>query len=162
MTIRALVAVAVFSLCQFAQAQTCPTVNDIKTKTLVGWKAYDSDDNQLLSEARTTKFKKGVEEFALAEWLQKDSKHGSVHCYYRDKSGSDLEAYFSNDNLIPLKQHSYWYSVTGFMHCAAGMEQCQFKQVNSTSQLAKTNNGKHVTLNTKAVTTTTVTNKTTS
>lgn len=145
MKMTSILAVTLFVCCQFAYAQTCPTVHDIKTKTLTGWKAYDSDDNQALAADREAQFKKGVEEFALAEWRPTaDNKHGAVHCYYRDKTGSDLEAYLSNDNLIPLKEHSYWYSVTGFMHCAAGMEQCQFKQSAQPAQFAKTETVKKV------------------
>lgn len=143
MNMKIILAASLFILCQFAYAQTCPTAEDVKSKPLADWKAYDSDDNQPLSKDRETRFKQGVEQFALAEWQQKDGKGGAIHCYYRDKSGSDLEAYLSNNNVIPLKEHSFWYNVTGFKHCAAGMEQCQFKSANDSTQLAKTETTKN-------------------
>ncbi len=142
MNMKPILAVTLFALCQFAYAQTCPTVEDVKSKPLTEWKAYDSDDNQPLSKSREQQFRQTAEQFALAEWQQHDGKGGSIHCYYRDKTGSDLEAYLANDNVIPLKQHSFWYNVTGSKHCAASMEQCQFKHASPPPQLAKTNVGK--------------------
>jgi len=122
---------------QAALAETCPSVNDIKQNQLNGWKAYDSDDGKPLPLARETQFKKMVEEFALAEW---ENKSGSIHCYYRDNTGSNLEAYLAKDNFNPkVDPHSFWYKVSGFMHCAAGMERCEFEKYNilQKQQLAK-------------------------
>ena len=49
------------------------------------------------------------------------------------------EAYLAKDNFIPkLTAKSFWYQVSGYMHCAAGMDKCEFK-MNSLAkhQLAK-------------------------
>lgn len=116
---------------QFTYAQTCPTVESIKAGKLAGWKAYDSEDKQLLSQQREATFLKNAEVFALAEWQQGKNGLGTVHCYYRDRTGSDLEAYLSTDNQMPMAQNSYWYHVTGSMHCAAGMNKCKFKHQNA-------------------------------
>lgn len=109
-------------------ADRCPSVNDIKHNALNGWKPYDSDDGKPLSIARETRFKKMVEEFALAEWATDHKLPGTIHCYYRDKTGSNLEAYLAKENFNPkMNLHNFWYKVSGFMHCAAGMEKCEFE-----------------------------------
>lgn len=109
-------------------AETCPTVSDIKNNAIHGWKAYDSDDGTPLSAARETDFKKTIEHFALAEWSTTEGKHSAIHCYYRDSSGSSLEAYLAKDNFTPkIAANNFWYKVSGFMHCAAGMDKCQFE-----------------------------------
>lgn len=117
--------------CEISVAETCPTVSDIKKNSHPGWKAYDSDDGLPLSAARETQFKKIVEQFALAEWSPSKKQPGSIHCYYRDSTGSSLEAYLAKDHFKPkLDKKSFWYTVSGFMHCAAGMEKCQFIKTN--------------------------------
>ena len=114
-------------LCEASIADRCPSVSDIKNNSLQGWTAYDSDDGTRLSAARETQFKKIVEQFALAEWTNSKKQLGSIHCYYRDKTGSSLEAYLAKDNFHPkLDTKSFWYEVSGLMHCAAGMERCEF------------------------------------
>jgi hypothetical protein len=124
----AIVAVGcIMLLNQTSFADRCPSVDDIKNNHLNGWKAYDSDDGMLLSAARETQFKKIVEQFTLAEWKGTKKQPGSIHCYYSDKTGSSLEAYLAKDNFHPkLDPKSFWYQVSGFMHCAAGMERCEF------------------------------------
>jgi hypothetical protein len=109
-----------------AYADTCPSVKDIQSKVLSGWKAYDSDDGTPLSSLREKEYKKTIEEFALAEWSDQQNRKGTMHCYYRDKTGSSLEAYLAQDYFVPQKHKNYWYKVSGFMHCAAGMEKCKF------------------------------------
>lgn len=127
---RSLIALSCMVLCQLSFAETCPSVADIKKNSLTGWKAYDSDDGKPLSTSREAEFKKILEQFALAEWSKsKTDKHGSIHCYYRDNTGSSLEAYFAKDNFIPkLDPKTFWYQVSGSMHCAAGKEKCEFEQ----------------------------------
>lgn len=134
-----IIASSLVILCHTAFAETCPTVKDIKNNALIGWKAYDSDDGTPLSSAREASFKKDIEEFTLAEWANDKNKNNTVHCYYRDKSGSHLEAYFAKDNFKPkVAANSFWYKVSGFMHCAAEMEKCQFESHALTNtQLAK-------------------------
>jgi hypothetical protein len=125
---RFLVMISFALLSQACLAERCPSVSDIKNNTINGWKAYDSDDGTPLSAARESQFKKIVEQFALAEWINVKNQPGSIHCYYRDSTGSSLEAYLSKDNFIPKKNpKSFWYEVSGFMHCAAGMDKCEFE-----------------------------------
>lgn len=118
-------ALVVGIICQTVQAETCPRVADIKHKLAKEWKAYDSDDGTPLSAKRELAFVKNIEQFILAEWSG-SSKKGAIHCYYRDKTGSNLEAYLSKENFIPENHNNYWYNVSGLRQCAAGMEKCMF------------------------------------
>lgn len=104
-------------------AATCPTVAAIKQQKATGWLAYDSDDGSLLPEKRSRQIRRGISEFALAEWNEKSN---SIHCYYRDRNGSDLDAYFAKSHLMPAKTNRYWYTVSGLMQCAAGEQACEF------------------------------------
>jgi len=124
-----MIAAALIMLCQSGFALTCPSVANIKKNTLSGWKAYDSDDASPLSQKREAQFKQNAKEFALAEWTWTgtDKTTGTIHCYYRDNTGSDLEAYLSKGNFSPENSRDYWYDVSGSMHCAAGMEKCEFR-----------------------------------
>lgn len=114
-------------------ATSCPSVAEIKKSQLQGWQAYDSDDGIRLSAAREKAFKKNIQEFALAEWVSGGKQHGTIHCYYRDQTGSALEAYLAKQNFIPTDTKHYWYKVSGFMQCAAGQKNCLFE---SKTQLA--------------------------
>jgi hypothetical protein len=134
---KCLMAIMLTFLCQLTFANTCPSIKDIKNDTLAGWKAYDSDEGTPLSSARVSAFKKNVQQFALAEWVNGGSKHGAIHCYYRDNNGSDLEAYLSKDHFTPRNEKNYWYEVSGFMQCAAGKERCEFEGRMMQQQLAK-------------------------
>lgn len=111
-----------------AFADGCPTVGMIKHDMLNKWQAYDTDDNKPLSEKRMALFKRNVDQFTLAEWQSKDAIHSAMHCYYRDKNGSQLEAYLTKDNLMPINNKQLWYQVSGSMHCAAGMDKCMFQR----------------------------------
>lgn len=124
---------------QLSYADTCPSVSDIKNDTLVGWKAYDSDEGTPLSASRTTAFRNSVAAFVLAEWVDNKQKAASMHCYYRDNTGSSLEAYLAKDNFLPNQTNKFWYKVSGYWHCAAGMDKCIFEQKKSlsTTRLAK-------------------------
>ena len=114
-------------LCQISAAENCPSISDVKNGALTGWKVYDSEDNTPLSPTRTTNFKKHAEQFALAEWANGNGKKSnSIHCYYRDHTGSDLEAYLAKKNFIPNNTKNYWYEVSGALHCAAGTTECEF------------------------------------
>jgi len=128
--LKELIAVSCLALvCQAGFSATCPSVKDIKNNALAGWKAYDSEDGMPLSAARETAFKKNIEEFTLAEWANDKNKNSTIHCYYRDKEGSHLEAYLAKDNFAPkVAANSFWYKVSGYMHCAADMAKCQFEK----------------------------------
>lgn len=104
-------------------AATCPTVAAIKQQKAQGWLAYDSDDGSLLPAKRSEHIRHGIREFALAEWNEKSN---TIHCYYRDRNGSDLDAYFAKSHLMPAKANPYWYTVSGLMQCAAGEKACEF------------------------------------
>lgn len=108
-------------------AETCPSVVDIKKHGLVGWTVYDSIDGAVLNTHRHNDFVKHVDQFALAEWTNDHHKQ-HIHCYYRDTSGSDLEAYLSKDNFKPSHINHYWYTVSGALQCAAGYSNCDFEQ----------------------------------
>lgn len=113
---------------QAALANTCPTVKDIKQNHITGWVAYDSDDGKPFPADRMKQLVESIEQFALAEFKEKGPNGTSaVHCYYRDKHGSDLEAYYSKDNIKPENKSNVWYQVTGSLHCAAGMDKCAFR-----------------------------------
>lgn len=117
------------ALCQpFAFAENCPSVADIKNHTLSpGWKAYDIDDGTPLPPSRVAQLASHVDQFALAEWSTAKRSTNAIHCYYRDAHGSNLEAYFSKDNFKPDNTKNAWYQVSGYMHCAAGMDKCAFQ-----------------------------------
>jgi hypothetical protein len=126
---RLILCATLITVCQLGFALTCPSISSIKNNLLTGWKAYDSDDGTLLSKKRESQFKQNAQEFALAEWkwTGTDKTTGTIHCYYRDTNGSDLEAYLSKGNYSPENSRDYWYDVSGSMHCAAGMEKCEFR-----------------------------------
>lgn len=134
---RILLALSMLFLCQLSFANTCPSVHDIQTNAIKGWKILDTDDGTPLSAQRNAEFKKSVEQFALVEWSNDGQKRGLIHCFYRDKNGSDLEAYLENENLTPMASNNFWYSVSGSMHCAAGPDKCQFQNKPVEAQFAK-------------------------
>lgn len=121
-----------FFIAQVCYAETCPSVEDIKHQKLAaGWHAYDSEDGKPLPPARMAQLITYIDQFALAEWSSNKRAGGIIHCYYRDKHGSDLEAYFSKEHFKPDNGKNVWYQVSGHMHCAAGMDKCTFN-TNST------------------------------
>jgi hypothetical protein len=124
-----LLLVAMISFSTLCFAESCPDVGTIKQHSLRGWKAYDSDNDKPLPTKRLARFVGAIEQFTLAEWkASKDKLHSVMHCYYRDKNGSQLEAYLTKENLTPTPDREMWYQVSGSMHCAAGMDKCQFQQ----------------------------------
>lgn len=118
-------------------AETCPSIKDIKHLTLGDWKFYDSDDDTPLSAARIKQFREISNEFALAEWPNENNTNNAIHCYYRDKNGANLEAYLANHHFQPNNTKKIWYPVTGYMHCAAGKDECTFERALDRKQLAK-------------------------
>jgi len=120
--------IALTLITTLAFAESCPTVGMIKNNLASQWQAMDSDNNKPLSTKRLAMFKHNIEQFTLAEWQSIDKKHNTMHCYYRDKNGSQLEAYLSKNDLMPLDNKKLWYQVSGSMHCAAGMDKCMFQR----------------------------------
>lgn len=120
---RLLITLVLLSTFQTTLADTCPPIRSVQQGTAQGWLAYDADNGKLLSKKRDLALRKSIEKFALAEW---SAKLNAIHCYYRDKNGSDLDAYFSKSHFQPAKANPYWYSVSGFMQCAAGEKACNF------------------------------------
>ena len=127
---------ALLTFVQIARADTCPTVKEIKSHQATGWKAYDSDNGTPLSVKRAAAFVKAADQFILAEWSRRGKKGTSVHCFYRDINGSDLEAYLTKTNLVP-ENNKTWYQVSGAMQCAAGNDMCKFAGIQNQPQLAK-------------------------
>lgn len=113
-------------LYQASFADNCPSVDAIKKHDITGWKLFDSDEGTPLSANRETNFVSTIKQFALAEWSNQGKNVGTIHCYYRDENGSDLEAYLAKENFTPATAKSYWYQVSGAMHCAAGSDKCLF------------------------------------
>ena len=134
-----IIAISFILFSQLCFAENCPSIQDIKNQTLAeGWKAYDSEEGTLLSKEVVAKLADHIDQFALAEWVNDGHSNGAVHCYYRDKHGSNLEAYLAKDNFKPDNQKNVWYQVSGFMHCAAGADQCVFgNNLPEQQQLAK-------------------------
>ena len=112
-------------------AETCPSVRDIKQLTLHGFKMVDSDTNQPLPPKRMTLFKKKIKAFALAEWVDHLNQEGTIHCYYRDQNGSELETYLAKKYFIPVNANQFWYKVSGSMHCAAPIQACIFQSTHA-------------------------------
>lgn len=107
-------------------ADHCPSIKDIKANKASDWKAFDSDNHKPLSMLRETNLKHSIIHFALAEWSNANQK-SSIHCYYNNANGSDMEAYFAKDSASPIQPSKYWYQVTGLMQCAAGSDKCGFQ-----------------------------------
>lgn len=121
----------VIGLLLFGQAgfaETCPRIQDIKHHQLHAWKLYDSEENILLTGKRRVDFFSKIDHFALAEWAGHDKKNlGAIHCYYKDKNGSTLEAYLTKDHYSVKNDPEYWYPVSGLMECAADPNNCEFE-----------------------------------
>lgn len=126
-------------LCHFTYAEMCPDSQHLKNQLPIGWQLYDSDNGTLLTHAQQARFFHQAAHFALAEWSNNKTKNNGIHCYYNDKTGSHLQAYLANKNFVPhISKASYWYPVTGFMHCAASTDKCEFQPyIQPHSQLAK-------------------------
>lgn len=137
MRIHDLILISIFFLAGVTFADVCPSIKDIRYHQLNGWLAYDSDDNNKVSPERFSDFKKSVKEFALAEWQHPAKKKNSIHCFYRDQYGSNLDMYLKKDNLTPDNSKKYWYEVSGYQNCAAGMERCQFYPALRGNKLAR-------------------------
>src|SRR3990167_9186037 len=113
--------------CRRLFAAQCPTIDEIKHLSFNSeWQAFDSESGEKLSKSRLQDVIKAADKFALAEWRDTKDHTGVIHCYYRDKHGSNLEAYLKNSHFKPNNLNQSWYSVTGYKHCAAGNKQCSF------------------------------------
>ncbi|OGT38912.1 MAG: hypothetical protein A3F12_01880 [Gammaproteobacteria bacterium RIFCSPHIGHO2_12_FULL_38_14] len=110
-------------------ADTCPSIHAIKQHQLHGFTMYDSYTDQPLPATRVSLFQRHVKQFILAEWRKDDNQHHAIRCYYRDQYGSELDTYLSKNNFTPDSGKSYWYTVTGSMHCAASSKECTFQHI---------------------------------
>ncbi len=138
--------IALGSMIKTCCAETCPSVNDIKKNNLHAWRLYDVEDNAPLTIKQISYFKKFAQQFTLAEWRQVDEKHGMIRCYYRDKNGSEARAYLTKNNFTPETSKNTWYSVSGSMHCAAGLNQCLFQQYTSSKTQFANNDRSQLTI----------------
>jgi hypothetical protein len=130
---RKLILLAVSVITSPAFADSCPSAHELQSNHASRWKAYDSDDGQPLSAARTLKLQHSIAHFAMAEWSHSHNKN-TIHCYYNNAHGSAMEAYFAKDSASPVKSSKYWYAVTGMMQCAAGADKCQFQSLPGAQQ----------------------------
>jgi hypothetical protein len=132
----AVLALTLSSLTSLALAETCPSVDAIKHQTWGNqWKMYDTGSNKPVSDAHLAQALKSIDQLSLAEWSETKDHMGTIRCYYRDKHGSSLEAYLANTHYRPDNSQHVWYSVTGHLHCAAGVDQCIF--TNKTTKLVE-------------------------
>jgi len=115
-----------FTLCTASIAAICPSVQTLKSNQAKNWQAFDSDNGKPLSAVRETRLKLAITQFALAEWSSTKDKN-RIHCYYKSQNGSNLEAYFAHHSTTKVSPSRYWYEVTGMLHCAAGVDKCQFQ-----------------------------------
>jgi hypothetical protein len=128
----AVLALSLSSLTSFALAETCPSVDAIKHQAFGSqWKMYDTGSDKAISDERLAQALKSIDQLSLAEWSETKDHTGIVRCYYRDKHGSHLEAYLANTHYRPDNSRHVWYSVTGHLHCAAGVDQCVFTNTNT-------------------------------
>ncbi|OGT36881.1 MAG: hypothetical protein A3F11_08865 [Gammaproteobacteria bacterium RIFCSPHIGHO2_12_FULL_37_14] len=139
---RKLIAIFIFFIIhiQSIYAETCPSISDIKKGKLHTWQLHDSESHQLLSAKHLEQFKKYAQQFTLAEWHKNNNQQNSLRCYYRDWNGSEARAYLAKNNFRPHLAKNSWYSVSGSMHCAAGLKNCTFQHTKPSPQLAR--NGK--------------------
>ncbi len=121
-------------------AEVCPSTQDLQTGKALYWKAFDSDNGKPLNAVREARLKSQIKNFALAEWANSHHK-GSMHCYYKNESGSHLEAYFAKESISSIQPSKYWYEVTGMMQCAAGVDKCAFQALPTIRQLAQNDIG---------------------
>jgi hypothetical protein len=129
MMLKNLIVLLIILLCTNQSfAESCPSIGDIKKQIFHGWQAYDSDKQRLVSIQRLSTFKKQASKFLFAEWVEK-GQNLSGHCYYSDGHGSFLEVFLAKEKVMPLNSRGYWYPVSGYMHCAAGANKCQFNQL---------------------------------
>jgi hypothetical protein len=118
MWLRLLMLINIFFFITHTYADVCPSITDIKRHQLKDWLAYDSDEEIKINPARFRDFQHSVKEFALAEWTNNGKKNSSIHCYYRDQYGSNLDIY---------------------RECAASMEHCRFHSLRPDKKLARKN-----------------------
>lgn len=123
---------SLFLFSQFAFANTCPSIETLKKGDLSDWNFYDTDDNKPLSSKRIAQYKTDAVAFALAEWTSQD-REGTIHCLYHDKAGSDMEAYLAKNHVQLSSVKKFWYDVSGSQQCAAGMHECEFKEIDTSA-----------------------------
>lgn len=126
---RLLLLVILLLISKIVCAEVCPPVTAIQKNQLAGWTLLDSDDNKVLSKQREAVFRKDVQSFAMAEWTSQPNQAGKIRCYYRDKNGSNLDAYITKDHYSLTQASKYWYEVSGAKECAAGADKCGFQSI---------------------------------
>lgn len=112
-----------------AYAEHCPRIEDIKTNHALTWEILDSIDHQPLSRHRLAKFKAALTGFMLAELPL--NQNGKIRCFYKDKAGSDMEAYLEKSHRNLHTKALPWYQVSGAMQCTATLETCKFYKTNA-------------------------------
>jgi len=129
-------------LSSLTYADLCPSVQDLQSGKALHWRAFDSDNGKPLAGKHQARLISQIRQFALAEWSRTEAR-ASIRCYYKNESGSHLEAYFARKNISPIQPSKYWYQVTGMMHCAAGTDKCAFQPLPTRrQQLARNDLGR--------------------
>src|SRR5688572_28330732 len=120
---------AILFIFNFAYAETCPTVAELKSNAFQqhGWQALDTDNGEPLSPEALSEFQQNVKTFSLATWLE-DAPEGAGQCYY---SGDDPEphmgVYIVKQTGAPDKTKGNWHWVDDVMECYAGLLACLYQ-----------------------------------
>lgn len=120
---------AIFLLINNANAETCPTLSELKAGTFRNWQPLDLDNAEPLSPEELNSFKKNVAQFAFAQWMP-DAPEGSGHCfYYGTLPDVDyLGVYLVKYTFEPDKTVGNWYRAsTDTMQCNVSVTNCRFK-----------------------------------
>lgn len=106
-------------------AQTCPSVADIQSEHLNGWRALSIDSASPASESQLQQFKSQVAQFKLAEWM-KDAPEGASHCYYSQTDHKNfLQLYLAKDHLSP-NSAAWVHKTVDNYQCSVNAEACSF------------------------------------
>jgi hypothetical protein len=113
-----------------AQAETCPTLADMKRDMFNGWNVLGLDSGEPVSASTLKRFQHDVAQFALAGWLP-SAPEGSGECYYYGvKPDVDyLGVYLAKHTLPPDQSVGHWHTTSqrDFMECRDSIASCRFK-----------------------------------
>jgi hypothetical protein len=118
---------ALISLPLLAGAETCPSVNSIRSGNLQSWAALNSTSDNYASKELVEAFEQGAKEFWLAEWKPNYSIESfNGFCYY--ENGADV--YLAKDVPQPQVGIGNWREDKGqekIMQCySTSVADCSF------------------------------------
>ncbi|MCD6047700.1 MAG: hypothetical protein K0S08_1347 [Gammaproteobacteria bacterium] len=127
-----------------AQAETCPSVDDVQHNRLGEWRVLNANSGEPLSPAQIIKYENKVRYFAEAAYY-KGAPEGPAQCYY-DGEGEHyhLETYLARYDLMPVLSRGNWYDRGyGNYDCRHVLVDCQFqKTIMPTAKLANFSSNK--------------------